>query len=240
MKNKEIFLGEPIDTQSLVNTVLNRIKEALLNEELKPGDTLPSESEIAFSLNVGKTSVREALKMLQSLGVVEIRRGRNTRIRESISDNVIDPVMFQLLMQERQISDILELRMVFEPVYTILAMEKATSEDIKEIGDTITSFELKIREGRQTAEDDLAFHYSILKSTHNPLLIKIGQVVLQLFKASIAKSMKMIPEIALRDHKKIYKAFLEKDKGRIETEIIKSFSGWKKSLMTKSVNGSEG
>lgn len=231
-KNKNI-LGEPVGNQLLVNVVLNRIKDALLNEELKPGDYLSSESEIAATLNVGKTSVREALKMLQSLGVIDIQRGKKTRIRKHISYNVIDPIIFQLLLEEKKVLDILELRSVFEPSYTLLAMKKATSEDIKNIESCIISFERKINKGCQTAEDDLAFHLAILRSTHNPLVIKVGEVILQLFRKSIAKSMTTIPEIALKDHKRIFEAFRSNNKKRLYKGVLESFKGWEKSLKNK-------
>src|SRR5210317_1383675 len=92
-------LGTPVKQGSVVNLVMNRIKEALINKELKPGDYLPTENELMEKLGVSKTSIREAIKMLQALGVVEMKRGQGTRIRDNSSGDMIDPLIFQLILQ---------------------------------------------------------------------------------------------------------------------------------------------
>ena len=119
---------------------------------------------------------------------------------------------------------------MFEPAYSIMAMERATQEDIERIKQAIRRLETAIKNGSPEAEDDIAFHKAILQSTHNSLVIKIGETILQLFKPSISTSMKTIPEIALRDHRRIFKAFCEKNEEKLRKAILKSFEGWKKSL----------
>lgn len=224
------LLGAPVQQRSVVTLVIERIKEALINKHLKPGDFLPSEAELVKNLGVGKSTVREAVKMLQAMGVVEVRRGQGTVIREHPGEDLINPMIFQMIVQNGTPTDIVDLRMMFEPAYTLMAMERATPEDIANIRATIEQFEAKIHHHTQQAEDDLAFHYAILKSTHNPFVIKIGETVLQLFKASITRSMHTIPEVALRDHRQIFEAFCAKDAHQLHTAIVRSFDGWKQSL----------
>ena len=196
-------LTTPVPRGSLVTFVVKRIKEALLNEEIHPGDFLPPEAELAKNLNVGKSSVREALKMLQALGVVEVRRGQGTAICKEPGEESINPLVFQLLMEKRRIQDLIDLRMIFEPGITVLAMKRATAAEIETIRETVVRLQKSIESGVPMAEDDLAFHFAILEATHNPFVVRIGKTILQLFKSSISTSMRTIPEIALRDHQRI-------------------------------------
>src|SRR4030042_755321 len=69
-------LGVPVGQDSVVSRAIARIKDALLRKDLRPGDYLPSETELTKTLGIGKSSVREAVKMLQAMGVVEVRRGQ--------------------------------------------------------------------------------------------------------------------------------------------------------------------
>ena len=223
-------LSTPVGKDSVVLLVLERIKEALIYNELRPGDFLPSEEELTRNLGVGKSSVREAVKMLQAMGIVEVRRGQGTLIREKFGEDILNPLVFRIIIENADISDLVDLRMMFEPAYSVRAMERATSGDIERIEATVTAFEAIIEKGEQTAEDDIAFHMAILEATHNPLVVRIGETILSLFKASIGRSMREIPKTALQDHKRILKAFKKGDPDALRAAIIKSFDGWRQSL----------
>jgi GntR family transcriptional repressor for pyruvate dehydrogenase complex len=222
--------NRPVSKGSLVGLVVDRIKDALIHKELKPGDFLPSENELSRNLGVGKSSIREAIKMLQAMGVVEVRRGQGTVIRKEPGDDLVNSLSFQLILENGSVRDILDLRMMVEPAFTLMAMFRATKEDVRAIETTVENFERSIRENVQRAEDDLAFHLAVLRSTHNPFIIRIGEAVLQLFKVSIGTSMQTIPEVALRDHKRILRAFVKRDEKKLKDAVFKSFDGWKRSL----------
>lgn len=231
MDDKRITsLNIPVDRSSVVNQVIERITEAILAQELKPGDFLPTETELVANLGASKTSVREAIKMLQAQGVVDVRRGRGTKINENLGSNIITPLIYQLLLTSGTIQEIIDFRMMFEEAYTIMAMDHATSEDISRIAATIDDLETVITENRQTAVEDLAFHMEILRSTHNPLVIRVGETVMKLFKASIGYAVEQHPEMALRDHKNLFEAFRQKNKPRLRKMIQGSFKGWKQGL----------
>jgi GntR family transcriptional repressor for pyruvate dehydrogenase complex len=237
-KNRNIgTLSRPLARGSVVKMVLERIREAIINRELKPGDYLPSEAELTSSLGVGKTSVREAIKMLEAMGVVEVRQGHGTFIREHASEDSIGPLIFQLILEQATPEGLLELRLIFEPAYTLLAMRKATEEDIKRIRECLELFEKKIREKTQMAEDDLEFHRLILTCVRNPFIERIGLTMHQLFKKSIEFSMVKIPDVALKDHKAIFEAFSKKDEAALRQAILKSYDGWKIALGLQKSNG---
>ena len=130
---KQGILQKRIKKPSVANTVMQRVYDALLEGEIKPGDLLPSEAELSEQLNVGKSSVREAIKMLSAIGVVESVQGEGTFIRTSIDEAAVNPMTYQMVLMQGADEQILELRYCLEPAYTLLAMRKATPEDLEKI-----------------------------------------------------------------------------------------------------------
>lgn len=215
---------------SLSYVVMENIKHAILDGTIKPGDLLPSEAEMSEQMDVGKSSVREAIKMLSAMGVVESIQGEGTYVRSNVDDQGINPMVYQLVLMQGSNEQIFQLREMLEPAYTQLAMEKATAEDIEKIVSAVDELERKVALGTQTAQDDLAFHEAVLHATHNPFVIKIGLTSMHLFEASINNSMLNIPDQAVQDHRRILDAMIEKDKDKLREGVLLSFEGWKKTL----------
>lgn len=222
----ESLLEMPLANRSLVDRIIDRITEALIRNELAPGDKLPTENELVVSLGVGKSSVREAIKILQAMGVVEVRRGEGTFVARSAPSMGINPMLYQLLLDQGSMQDIFALREVFEPGYTLLAMHSASEADIKNIERTLVSFEKLVSENRQTGEDDLSFHLAILEATHNPYVIRIGKMILKMFMGSVSRSVRNVPQQAVGDHRRIYEALVARDETRLHRAVLDSFLGW--------------
>lgn len=221
-----------LKTGPLSHRVMDEIRHAMLNGDLKPGDRLPTETSLSESLGVGKSSIREAVKMLEVLGVVETRQGDGSYIASSQKEQHVNPLVYQLILLQGGENRIFELRAMFEPAYTMLALQNVTDEDLRKLKKVHEQFCERVANGAQQADDDLDFHRAILDATHNPYVIRIGETILQLFSATIAKSMKHIPERAVQDHERILDAFLRKDPASLQTAIHHSFEGWK-SMMTE-------
>ena len=219
-------LTSPVNRGSVVVLVMERIKQALIRGELKPGDFLPSEAELTRNLGVGKSSVREAVKMLQAMGIVEVRRGQGTIIRDHPGENSLNTLVYQLILARGVTQDILEFRMMFEPAYTVMAMHRATDEDYEVIQATIDGLESALQDRVQSAKHDLAFHKGILYASRNPMVIRVGETMLEMFEASIETSMRTLPEVALKDHKQIFKAFRAKDEAAVRAAIAESSESW--------------
>jgi GntR family transcriptional regulator, transcriptional repressor for pyruvate dehydrogenase complex len=222
--------GSSIERRSVAFQLLERIKEALIRGELKPGDYLPSETELTQSLGIGKSSVREAIKMLQAIGIVEVQRGQGTRIRQEPGDPLVDPMAFGMILARGMTRDVLEFRRMFEPAYTLQAMHNAHDEDHARIRQSIEDMERAIANGEQTARHDVAFHRAILHATHNPMTIRVGETLLQLIEAALETSMQTLPEVALKDHKAIYAAFQAGDEAGVRAAIEESGRSWETTL----------
>lgn len=231
MNELKLSLKTTIKNDSVVKMVMDRIKEAIINKELKPGDKLPPVMQISDNFGVGVSSVREAVKMLQAIGVVEPKQGEGTYIRESISDESINPLIFQMILENGKNDDLLELRMMFETAYTIIAMRDATQEDYQAMEAAIENQSKMISLHNFTADDDICFHRAVLRATHNPYIIKIGETILQLIKATFMQNKHGKPEFALYDHRKIYNAIRQKDERNLRNVLEESFALWRESVL---------
>lgn len=227
--NKTSF-GESMVRSSVALQLLERIKSALIRGDLQPGDYLPSETELTNSLGIGKSSVREAIKMLQAIGIVEVKRGQGTMIRREPGTPLVDPMAFSMILARGMTRDVLEFRLMFEPAYTLQAMNSATENDHQRIQQSIDAMEEAIQSGAQTSQHDIAFHRAILHSTHNPMTIRVGETLLQLIEAALETSMRSLPETALKDHKAIYKAFKAGDSAGVQAAIATSSKSWETNL----------
>lgn len=222
--------GGTMERSSVAMQILERIKAALIRGELKPGDYLPSENELTHTLSIGKSSVREAIKMLQAIGIVEVRRGQGTMIRRDPGEPIVDPMAFGMILARGMTRDVMEFRLMFEPAYTLQAMHNATPEDHSFICKAINELEAAIMNNEQTAHHDMAFHRAILHATHNPMTVRVGETLIQLIEAALETSMQTLPKVALKDHKAIYAAFKAGDAAGVQTAIDISSKSWETNL----------
>jgi GntR family transcriptional repressor for pyruvate dehydrogenase complex len=225
----ELF-GESIGGRSVAQEVVERIKQSLIQGDLKPGDYLPSENAMTVSLGVGKSSVREAIKMLQAIGVLETRRGQGVIIRKEPGNSLADPLAFGMILARGMTHDVLEFRRMFEPCYTLQAMQKATPADDQKIAEAIEAMELAIEMGEQTAHHDAEFHRVILYASRNPMTIRVGETLIELIEAALATSMKTLPNQALNDHKSIYEGFKARDEDKVIKAIARSSQSWETTM----------
>ncbi|PAU74058.1 FadR/GntR family transcriptional regulator [Halomonas salipaludis] len=222
--------GGSMERSSIAFQILERIKTALIRGQLKPGDYLPSETELTQSLGIGKSSVREAIKMLQAIGIVEVRRGQGTIIRREPGTPLVDPMAFGMILARGMTRDVLEFRQMFEPAYTLQAMANATPEDHASIRHAITALAAAIANGEQTSRHDVSFHRAVLRATHNPMTIRVGETLIELIEAALETSMQTLPETALKDHQAIYAAFQAGDTNGVLAAIEESSKSWETNL----------
>lgn len=227
----------PVPKQSLSKMVVEKIKEGLLSGAIVPGDFLPSETELATCFGVGKSSVREAIKMLEALGVVEICKGNGSKIRTTVDSSMINPLIFQLILQSKNesYSKLLEFRKVSEISGSFLAIDNATSEDFQELSNIHEDMKHQYKKGRSTLKYDIAFHNQIYQSTHNPFVISIGKNVMELIHSSLVISNRDYPKMVIEDHELILKALINQDKIETERVITKSLEQWGKSSLKESL-----
>jgi GntR family transcriptional repressor for pyruvate dehydrogenase complex len=169
----------PVKTRRLYEEIVDQIKQLISGGELKPGDKLLSERELADRLQVSRVSVREAIRSLEMLGFIEIRHGEGTFVRDTNADDVIRPLAMFLAMERVSLLDMFEVRRIFETATAGLAAERATDVEIEQIGSLLEKMKDRIEHGdsEKGEEYDAAYHYAVAEATHNNLLIKLLRTI---------------------------------------------------------------
>ena len=170
----------PIDNTSVVQQVIDRLTYAMIYKELRPGDKLPTEMELAASFGVGRNSIREAIKILVSFGVLDIRRPEGTFVASGFSDKMINPLLYGIILdQSDSIDSLKELREWVDFGILELAMEKAEPEDLFQLEEQLNKLLAEIDGGdaHKIFIADDQFHEAISTAAHNSLLGQIAKLV---------------------------------------------------------------
>ena len=163
MEKEKRFLA-PIYSTSVVQIVIDRISNAIISGELKPGDKLPTEPELASLFQVGRNSVREAVRILIAYGVLEIKRPEGTFVCTDFSAKMINPMLYHIILQkENAYDDLIELRKMVENGIMHIVLEKdLTPQEVDVIQrccDSLIQVLKTTPDNTQTILDlDIAFH----------------------------------------------------------------------------------
>jgi len=149
---------------------------------LKPGDMLPPERELVKKFRVSRSSVRDAIRSLEAVGLVEPRQGVGTVVREVSADAVAAPVASVLRQKRRMINDLLDVRNIIEPALAGRAALHASAGQIAEMQAILARQEEKVRRGELAIEEDSAFHYAIALAADNSVMIELVRVLMDILR----------------------------------------------------------
>lgn len=171
-----------LKSESVVQRVINCLTDAMVNKELKPGDKLPTEPELAAAFGVARTSVREATKILTYMGVLESRRSEGTFVASGFQESMIDPMVYGIILnQGEDFQSLIELRELTEVGILRLAIKKQSQEGLDLIRQRLEEFEAAAAREGEVLEDvfqaDNNFHDAVSALCQNSLVDKINRVV---------------------------------------------------------------
>ena len=217
MKTEKSFL-RPINNTSIVQRVIDRLTKAMISKELRPGDKIPTETELAENFGVGRNSVREAIKILVSYGVLEIRRPEGTFVTNGFSNTMIDPLMYGIILHEPgSLESLKELREWVDSGILRLAIKKADQDDI-----ALLERKFQVMQTALAGDDilnmfnaDTDFHYALDKAAHNELFSKISDLIRMLTSEIRMKTIKSMAKFGkLNELEKAHKKLLDAVKDR--------------------------
>ena len=231
------FMSVSLANKSVVERITDQITNAIINGELKPGETIPTEVELCESFGVGRNSVREAIKILEAYGVLEIRRADGTYIRQQYDNKMLYPVLYGIILQKDSKNQIVELRKVIDVGIFQEAMKRMSEEKIKELEEELGRMKEEIyKENASSSEmfdSDVRFHAIIVGILDNRLLESIGDYVDKITMQSRIETINYILENKFQDdfielHKEIINMFKEKQENKIIEIIDKHYKYWEK------------
>jgi len=199
---------ESLKAPSLTDRTVEALTDYILREGLQPGALLPTEQELCDKLGIGRSTLREAVKVLESRGLVDRQQGVGARVVDG--SQLAASQMLQLLFRRRKASakELLEVRKLYEIQAAALAAERATSHDLRSIREALDAMRATGTSIEEYVEGDLAFHVAIARATRNSVLALIVETVRPLLRDEIVATLKVDPrpELRHRYHEKIYTA----------------------------------
>lgn len=153
--------------------ILLHIHQIVQENNLRVGDKLPSERELSEKLGAGRSSVREALRALELLGLIETRRGEGTFLKHYRHNRLIDILGFFILQDGKSKKDLIEMRKMLELDAVRLACRRASEKHFEEMERILAAAEERIGRGEVPAEEDYQFHRVICRSSRNSILHRI-------------------------------------------------------------------
>lgn len=221
-----------LKSESVVQRVINCLTDAMVAKELKPGDKLPPEPEMAATMGVARSSVREATKILTYLGVLESKRAEGTFVSSGFQESMIDPMVYGIVLnQGEDFESLMELREMTEVGILRLAIKKQSPEGLELIKKQLEQFEAAVsRPAQEVVEQvfqaDNSFHDAVSALCQNALVDKINRVVRVLTYAVRHETVKTMvtggrANELLQAHWRIYEVLKNRDTDGLE-DIIRT------------------
>ncbi len=188
--------------------VVEAITDRILHGDLKPGDPLPPEPELGQQFGVSRTVIREAMKMLQARGLIEVIQGKGTLVSSNLFEISSDILSMALQQKGATLMELWEVRRILEVEVAGLAAERATEDDLREMARALELMRGKPGEVEGYVEAEVAFHEALTKAAYNPVMNLITRSVGELLRHSRRVSFRG-PEgvkVAMAAHEAIYQA----------------------------------
>jgi GntR family transcriptional repressor for pyruvate dehydrogenase complex len=201
--------------------VAEQIRKLIASGAFKPGDKLPSERELVARLGVGRSSIRDAVRTLEVMGILEPRQGHGTVVRDFSADALVIPLASVLSRKRELVSELLEVRRMIEPALAARAARKGTAEEIAHLAGVLRQQEQKLRRGEHGIEEDREFHYAIALAAHNTVVMRVLDALMDLLRESRAQSLQVPgrPEQSFAGHRRILRAIERRDPKAAEAAV---------------------
>ena len=206
-----------IRSYKISEEIVYQIKSLIKEGKLQPGEKLPPERTLADSLGVGRSSLREAINILETLGFVEIRMRQGIFIRSVSSPIMSDPLIQILEEDESKLYELYELRKDIESASTYMAAKLRTKTDLATMREVLKRMEEDVQKSRLSLSDDVAFHLAIAQSTHNFLRVHILKNILDLADDYMGLIVQKLNEekinnyLVVEQHKEIFQAIQKRN-----------------------------
>ena len=203
----------PVRKTKVYAEVAAQIQRLIAEGRLKPGDKLPPERELAEIFGVSRSSVRDAIRVLEVQGLVEPRHGDGTLVREIPIDRLVRPLADALTAGKDLLADLFDMRKMLEPPLARAAAFRATDDDVRALEQIVERQTRRVRAGELALEDDNEFHYRIATAAKNQVVLRTMDVLMDLLRDSRARSLQGPgrAEKSLEGHRRILDAIRRRD-----------------------------
>lgn len=209
---------QSVQTSRVSEEIARQIKQVILSGQLKPGDKLPSERELVEQFRTSRVSVREAVRSLEHLGLVKIKRGAGggTYVTGADYRPVAESFWLRMQLSQGTLDHLTEARLLLEPGLCRLAAQHATAEDLGRLRAAVEEQESVVRKGQEVPSYDLKFHRILMDAAHNPVLALTTVSVIDLLVSALQQAQVGggLTLHVVNFHRAIYNALCERNGAR--------------------------
>jgi len=204
---------QPIKKTRVAEEIADRIRVLILDGTFSAGQPLPGERLLAARFGVSRGSIRDALRMLETIGLLESRHGQGTFARELDVNRLVAPLASVLTYRHDLRDELLDVRRMFEPAVARAAAVRITADDLADLQRILDTQRRKIKSGRSTIVEDTAFHAVLARATRNRAVMRIMQTLNDLLVESRALTLRQKgrPERSIEGHEAVVAALRRRD-----------------------------
>ena len=212
---------------SAVDFVIDSFRDALVNKRLAPGERVPSEIELANSMQVSRSTVREAMKVLSAYGIIEIVRGNGTYISKSDENISMDAILFGFLLSQPSEREQMEFRALMERIVMEMAIRNHRPEQLAALEENYAELVSMADDSERSTQNDLQFHNLLGEMTGNRLLARVYMFSINYFLASIKSThINAGTAGAIKVHRMTIDAIKSRNEKMIETVVEENIKTW--------------
>lgn len=179
---------ETIRRSKVYEEVARQIQQRIL-ENMHPGEVLPPERQLAQMFGVSRSSIRDAIRTLETVGLLEPRQGMGTVVCEPSTELLLAPLTTVLTRKRKTVSELLDVRLMLEPALAGRAATHIGGVELEELEQILRRQDAKIRQGELAIEEDSEFHYNIAMAADNAVVLQILDVLMDLLRETRERSL---------------------------------------------------
>lgn len=204
---------KPVGRVSISDEIVTQIMSLIANGELKPGQRLPSERELCRKFGAGRSSLREALRCLCIVGVLNARVGEGTSVASSGVKFFGKLIEWRVITEQHDVEDMLELRMALEGVTAASTARQGNAEDLEKLQCLLSGMEAALEDEERFAALDFEFHLTIARFSRNLLIVDLLTMISSQMERTLHRVL-LLPNarpLSLKEHAAIFAAIRKFD-----------------------------
>jgi DNA-binding FadR family transcriptional regulator len=220
-------LSRGIANGRLYQAAQHAIKAYILDRKLRPGDALLPEGDLAAELGISRNSLREAVKALESLGILESRHGVGLFVKEFSFDPILENLAYGLLIDRSSVAELLDVREQLESSYVARVAETVTTDQLRVLRSAADRMAERAAVGEGFPEEDRLFHRALYANIGNSLLLRLLDVFWEVYRRLLAESAVVMNDDPVRSwegHRRIVEALERRDGAAARSAMLAHFS----------------
>lgn len=215
-----------LEKRSLSHRIIDEIRDYIVQQKLKPGDRLATETEMAEALAVSRASVREAVKVLEAIGVLESSPKRGINVKEFDPEQFFRYLLFDPYVDSESIVSMAELRVAFDVGIADLVVGRATEEDLIRMEERIEAMRESMDRPVDFYTHDWALHFAIYEATRNRSVQALGRLLIEFFVTAHRQwwdEEKVVRPEHFQNHERIFLALKARDPEEMRQAVHSHF-----------------